>query len=263
MLMYSEKPRCHYGANQLAEVICQFHFPEILSIAANSPADFQEVIRQQYPRFQRRMEIPAPKLVGKPGQFRLENQPGNINCQFVSADDIWRVNLTTRFISLSCSSYTSWEDFAAHLDKPLAAFIQIYRPAYFQRIGLRYRNVISRQALGLEEKHFSELIAPCYLGPLPEPDVNEATATRCTLDLEMASRGGCRIQIHAGPGQVRNRENTDKETKFIFDQDLYIAGNVAPNLSAAALNTLHNQAWAVFRGAITDTLHHAMEPEAL
>ena len=260
MYMFSTEDRCRYGANQLAEVICQFYFPEILTIASNPPAAFQEMIRQQYPRFQRRMEIPAPKLVGKPGQFRLENQPGSINCQFASADNVWRVNLTSRFISLSCSRYTCWEEFAAHMDQPLAAFIQTYRPAYFQRVGLRYRNVISRQALGLEGKKFSELITPCYLGPLPEEDVDEETATRCTLDLEMAVRGGCRMQLHAGPAKVRSQDAVDKETKFIFDQDLYIAGNIPLNLSAAAMNTLHNQAWSIFRGAITDTLHNAMDP---
>lgn len=261
--MFSDKPRCRYGANQLAEVICQFYFPEILTIAANSPAQFQEMIRQQYPRFQRRMEIPAPKIVGRPGQFRLENQPGNINYQFVSADDNWRINLTSRFISLSCSQYSNWEIFAAHFDKALTAFIQIYRPAYFQRIGLRYRNVISRQALGLQDEKFTELISPCYLGPLPEADVNEETATRCTLDLEMAIRGGCRMQLRSGPAKVHNAQEQDKETKFIFDQDLYIAGNIPLHLSAAAMNTLHNQAWAVFRGAITDTLHNAMRPEEI
>lgn len=261
--MYSNEKRCRYGTNQLAEVICQFYFPEILAIAANPPVDFQEAIRDQYPRYQRRMDIPAPKVSGKPGQFRLENQPGSINCQFATADDIWRVNLTSRFISLSCSGYTCWEEFAAHLDKPLAAFIQTYRPAYFQRVGLRYINAVSRKALDLEDKRFSELIAQRYLGPLAEEEINEKTVSRCTVDAEMAIRGGCRMKLHAGPGQLRRMGNTDKETKFIFDQDLYIAGNIPLNLSAAALNTLHSQAWAVFRGAITDTLHEAMNPREL
>ena len=257
--MYSDKPRCRYGANQLAEVICQFYFPEIPSIAAEVPAVFMEAIREQYPRFQRRMEIPPPKVIGKPGQFQLENRPGSINCQFASADDVWRINLTSRFISLTCCRYTCWEEFAAHFDKPLAAFIQLYRPEYFQRIGLRYRNVISRKALGLEDKKLSELISPCYLGPLADPEVKEELASRCFVDLEMAGRGGCRLQIHAGP--VRPKPGTaDPETKFIFDQDFYIAGNVPPQLSAAAMNTLHHQAWSVFRGAITDTLHQAMKP---
>lgn len=261
--MFSMETRCRYGTNQIAEVICQFRFPEILSIAANPPADFQEMIRDQFPHYQRRMEIPAPKVSGAPGQFRLENQPGNINCQFASADGIWRVNLTTKFISLSCSKYTCWEEFAAHLDKPLVAFIQVYKPAFFQRVGLRYVNTFSRKALGLEEIPFSQLIKPCYLGPLAEEDINETTSTRCTVDAEMAIRGGCRMKLHAGPGQVRRPNNTDPEIKFIFDQDLYIAGNVPVNLSAGALHTLHGQAWSIFRGAITDTLHNAMEPEAM
>ncbi len=261
--MFSAEKRCRYGANQLAEVICQFRFPEILAIAANPPVEFQEAIRAQYPRFQRRMEIPAPKVAGNPGQFRLENQPGSINCQFSSADGIWRVNLTSKFISLACSRYTCWEDFAAHLDKPLAAFIQVYKPAYYERVGLRYVNTISRKALGLEGTPFSELIAPCYLGPLAEEDVNEAASTRCTVDAELAIRGGCRVKLHAGPGQVRRPGSEDKEVKFIFDQDLYMPGQVPVNLSAGALQTLHGQAYSIFRGVITDTLHEAMEPEQL
>lgn len=261
--MFSDESRCRYGRNQLTDVICQLRFPEILSINAAPPAQFQEAIRQEFPRYQLRQDIPAPKITGIPGQFSLENQPKTINYQFSSQDGSLRVNLTSRFISLSCAKYTCWEDFAALLDKPLAAFIQIYRPAYFERIGLRYLNIFSRSALELEGTRFSELISPCYLGPLAEEDVMEASASRCTLDLEMAIRGGCRLQLHAGPGKERRMANADKETKFIFDQDLYIAGNIPLNLSAAALNTLHHQAWSVFRGAITDTLHNAMKPEAL
>ena len=43
----------------------------------------------------------------------------------------------------------SQEEFAARLDQPLAAFLQIYQPAHFDRVGLRYVNFISRQALRL------------------------------------------------------------------------------------------------------------------
>lgn len=261
--MFSTEKRCRYGANQLTDVICQFRFPEILSIEANMPVDFQEAIREQYPIFQRRMEIPAPKITGQPGQFRLENQPGTINCQFSSLDHAWRVNLTSRFISLSCSRYTCWEDFAAHMDKPLAAFIQIYKPACFRRVGLRYRNNISREALGLVGKKFSDLIVSRYLGPLADEEIDENTATRCGLDMEMAIRNGCRMQLRAGPVQTGRKEDPSHEKTFLFDQDLYIAGNIPLNLSAAAMNTLHGQAWAIFRDAITDTLHEAMEPDIL
>ena len=258
--MFSTKDRCHYRSNQIAEVICQLRFPEILSIGTTAPAAFQDAIRDEFPQFIRRQDLPAPKITGMPGHLSLENQPGVINYQFSSADGAWRVNLTSRFISLTCNRYSSWEDFAKKLDKPLAAFIQIYKPAYFERIGLRYLNFISRYELGLEGVPFSQLIAPCYLGPLMEEDVQEANSTRCNIDAELNIRGGCRLKVHAGPGFVKKNGKSDQEVKFIFDQDLFMPGQLPVNLSAGALQTLHAQAWSIFRGAITDQLHNAMDP---
>jgi uncharacterized protein (TIGR04255 family) len=261
--MYSTEPRVTYRKNQLGEVICQLRFPEILAIGAKPPVDFQEAIRAHYPQYSSRMESPAPKLTGVPGNLSLQNQPPVTNYQFVSADGLWRVNLTQKFISLSCARYTGWEDFAAKLDKPLAAFIQIYKPAYFDRVGLRYVNFISRFDLGLEGVPFSHLIAPCYLGPLSEEDVMEAACTRCSVDTEMTIRGGCRVKLHAGPGLVKRNGKADQEIKFIFDQDLYMPGQVPVHLSAGALQTLHSQAYSIFRGAITNRLHEALDPETI
>lgn len=259
--MFSNAPRCHYRRAQAAEVICQLRFPEILAISARDPVDFQEAIRADSPQFSRRMEAPAPRLVGAPGNLTLENQPPVTNYQFASADGMWRVNLTSKFISLTCASYPCWEEFAARLDKPLAAFIQVYKPAYFERVGLRYLNFISRRDLQLEGVPFRQLIQPCYLGVLGEEDVAENAASRSGVDAEMALRGGCRVKLHAGPGLVKRNGAEDKEVKFIFDQDLYMPGQLPLNLSADALQTLHAQAVSLFRGAVTHQLHQAMEPE--
>ena len=258
--MFSKEERCIYRQNQLQEVICQLRFPEILSIGVNVPAAFQDAIRDEYPQYSARKEIPAPKISGTPGNFKLDNSPATVNYQFTSADGIWRVNLTTKFISIACSRYTCWEDFAAKLDKPLAAFIQIYKPAYFERVGLRYVNIISRKALELEGTPFKELISSCYLGILAEEDVAEAAASRCSVDVELGIRGGCKAKIHAGPGLVKRNGQQDPEVKFIFDQDLFLPGKLPVNLSAGALQTLHSQAYSLFRGAITDELHDAMQP---
>ncbi len=256
--MFSTENRCIYNKNQITEVICQLRFPEILSIGANLPVDFQEAIREEFPRYSSRQEMPAPKLSGAPGNLHLENQPAVTNYQFVSADGAWRVNLTTKFISLSCCRYTRWEDFAAKLDKPLAAFIRLYKPAFFERVGLRYVNAISRKALELEGVPFRELIASRYLGILSEEEISESAAARCTVDAELAIRGGGRAKLHAGPGLIKRGGKPDPEVKFIFDMDLYMPGKVELNLAAGALQTLHGQSWPIFRGAITDTLHDAM-----
>ena len=261
--MFSQEPRCKLRKNQLAEVICQLRFPEILMIGAKAPAEFQEAIRAQFPMYTVRKDAPAPKVIGTPGNLSLENAPPTVNYQFTSADGVWRVNLTSTFISLACTRYTCWEDFAKHLDKPLAAFIQIYKPDHFQRVGLRYLNFISRKALDLEGVPFNQLFQSAYLGLLGDEDVPEHTAARCSMDAEIAIRGGCKVKIHAGPGLVKKNGQADNEVRFIFDQDLFMAGNIPVNHSAGALQTLHGQAYSIFRGAITDTLYDALEPTSI
>ena len=261
--MFSKDERCIYRNNPLAEVICQLRFPEILAIGANLPVDFQEAIRDEFPQYSSRQEAPAPKLVGAPGNPNLLKQPPKVNYQFASADGVWRVNLTSTFLSLACSRYTCWEEFAQKLDKPLACFLKIYRPAYYERIGLRYVNFLSREKLGLEDVPYRDLIAPCYLGPLAEPELTETQVSRSSIDTEFAIRGGCRVKIHAGPGLVKQKGQADPEVKFIFDQDLYMSGQVPVNHSAGALQTLHAQAYSIFRGAITSQLHDALDPTSV
>ena len=258
--MFSNEERTIYQNNPLGEVICQIRFPEILKIETDVPADFQELIREEFPRYSSRMESPAPKITGIPGNLTLENQPKTVNYQFLSEDGAWRVNLAGRFLSFACNRYTRWEDFAKKLDKPLAAFIQVYKPAFFERVGLRYINFISRKSLDLEGVPFRELITPGYLGLLGEDDVDETGMGRCSVDAELPLPGGCRIKLHAGPGIVRGRNQQDSEVKFVLDLDLFMQGKVPVNYAAGALQTLHSQAWPIFRGAITEKLHDALDP---
>ena len=237
---------CIYNNNQLAEVICQLRFPKILSIEANIPDKFQDAIRDIFPIYQVRKETVGDATVN--------------NYQFASADGIWRVNLTANFLSLTCSRYFCWEEFAAKLDAPLAAFIQIYKPAFYERVGLRYLNLFSKAALSLEEVPFRQLFTPCYLGFLGKEELSEQHFGMSSVDGEFGLRGGCRAKIHAGPGKVSKNGQTDPEIKYILDLDLFMLGNIPVNTSAGSLQTLHRNAFELFRDAITDTLHKALDP---
>lgn len=258
--MFSQTERVQYAKPQLLEVICQLRFPAILSIGAKEPADFQELIRGAFPRYSRNVETLPPKVVGQAGNMKLEEQNPVTNYQFLSADGRWKVNLTNTFIALATPVYPSWEEFARKLDEVLAHFIKVYQPAYFERIGLRYINAFSRKALGLEDTPFSELIQPGYLGLMGEEDVDERAFTRVTQEAELNLPGGCRLKLHCGPGMVKRNNVEDKEVRFILDNDIFMSGKVEIRHCAGALNTVHTHADRVFRGAITDTLHEAMEP---
>lgn len=263
-MLYSDNPRVHYGKAQLAEVICQFRFPAILSVGAREPVDFQEAVRSMFPRYAAKEERPAPKITGLgTPSAKLEPQKSVINHNFISADNRWKLNLTNTFISLSTVSYPGWEDFGKHFDLPLAQFIRIYQPAFFERIGLRYVNIFSRRKLDLEGELWRDLITPPYLGALAEEDVDESSARKCSVDVELNLDSTCRAKLHAGPGLVKqNLPNApqDLEVKFILDMDLYMGGQLDPRMAAGGLETLHGHSTALFQGAITDRLHSALEP---
>ena len=252
--MFSNEERVFYAKHQIVEVICQLRFPAILSIGAREPAEFHEKIRGNYPLYQRLEEKPVRIVNGKP---QTHTEP---NYAFVSADNRWKVNLTKNFLSFSTVAYSSWEDFARRLDEVLVQFIEMYRPAFFERIGLRYVNAFSRKALGLENTPFSELIQPAYLGLMGEEDVPEQAFQRASQDVEMALPGGCRLKLHCGPGMVKRPGETDNEIRYILDNDVFMVGNIEMKHSAGALNSVHSNAGRIFRGAITDVLHNAMEP---
>ena len=259
--MFSNEEHCRYGKSQLGEVICQLRFPEILKINTESPAAFQEMVRHQFPRYAASSETAAPKVINTPQGLKLQAQPTINNYAFISEDGCWRINLTCRFISLSCSCYIGWAEFAQKLDLLLAAFIQIYSPSFFQRIGLRYMNFISRASLDLTDAPFSDFIRTPYLGVLCEDGIDASSVLKSSVDAEYRISGGNMAKIHAGPGIVTRNGQTDKEVKFIFDQDLFCADEVPVAQAAAALERLHQSAYPIFRGAITDFLHNAMEPE--
>lgn len=251
-----EKRSFQYEKSQLIEVICQLKFPTILSIESRAPADFQEMIRSRFPRY---MELEPPKRDGAA-------EPKS-HC-FISGDGRYKISLTRDFIALSTVGYSCWADFAAWLDEPLGHFIGVYKPAFFERIGLRYVNGISREKLGLTGTQWRELITPAYLGVLNFEDVDERRVSKCSVDADQQLDDKCRMHLHAGPGFVKRSVragNTiqtvqEQEVRFILDQDIFTAGNINIKDAVSTLDLIHSHACTQFSCAITDKLHQAMKP---
>ena len=251
-----------YEKQQLIEVICQLRFPTILSIDAKEPADFQDLIRGNFPRYTCQLD-PVTGPDGKPQQVR--------NHTFITEDGAYKISLTKDFIALSTMRYPGWEGFAHTLDEPLGRFISTYKPAYFSRIGLRYLNAFSREKLGLTERRWNDLLQPQILGPLDDDAADESEFVKCSIDVERRLGERLGIKLHAGPGSIRRTVRTDAglqtvqepETHFILDLDVYANGNTPLGEAAQTLEQLHAHADRAFSDAITDALHDAMEPVLL
>ncbi len=260
-MLFADNTRYSYVNSPLIEVICQLRFPAILSIGSTDPAQFQEAVRADFPRYLARQEQQPLKITNPNSpQPQVERSAPVTNHNFISTDGLWKINLTKDFVALSTLRYTSWEEFAQKLDRILALFIQIYRPAFFERIGLRYVNAISRNRLGLQDSLWDDLVNSPFIGILSEPDVDEKATGKCALDVELGLGDNRRLKLHAGPGMLGDGKK-DPEPKFILDHDLSVVDKQIPAQRIAGdLAVLHDYAVRLFNAAITDELRNAMGP---
>ncbi|MCH7755956.1 TIGR04255 family protein, partial [candidate division KSB1 bacterium] len=67
---FPEVKRVIYKKNPLDRVICQLRFSPILKIDAEIPAEFQDMIRADFPNYSEKTDSPDPFLKTK--QFSLE-----------------------------------------------------------------------------------------------------------------------------------------------------------------------------------------------
>ena len=253
--------RVIFQKNPLVEVILQFRFPTILSINVNEPVDFQEAIRHEYPIYQAGIENSQEiQLVANNDSFlpSVINKQQFKNYAFISADGKYKINLACSFISISTVNYTRWEEFFGHFESVLNEFIKIYQPAFFERIGLRYVDAISKKNLGLEDKSWKDLIKECWLGPLAITEDCKAIIVNSDSEI-ILDDGITRLKIHTGLGNINNTS----EQVFIVDTDFIHINNINPLDYMNTLNILHNHSRFFMEKVITNDLYKAMDPREL
>ena len=247
-----------YKNNPLMEVVLQLRFPTILIIGTKDPADFQEAIRQDYPTFH------SGTTNANTVMFSINPvngvMPSTVQTQqiknyiFISKDGKYKIDLTNSSISFSTLGYVCWEEFIEHFQKPLDALIKIYNPAFFERIGLRYIDGLSKRKLKVEDKAWQDLVDEKWLGILSiknEKDVQiSKTETEFYLDnKEILAR------VIAGLGKTGNQD----ENMFIIDCDVIKLQSSQVNEYKDVITRLHQHSWEVFNMLITDTTRTAME----
>jgi uncharacterized protein (TIGR04255 family) len=254
---FPESPRVIYGRNPLVEVICQLRFPAILAISAEPPAKFQEAIRERYPVLQIRQPNPLAGLgqVSLPQELMglLSGLPGTASTyDFASDDGNWKVTLSQASIALTATAYERWEAFKEHLQPAVEALENTYRPAFYTRIGLRYRNVIKRSRVGLDGVPWKDLLERPILGVL---GTDLATDTHHQASDNIIALGEI--------GQVRLRHGLGSEGNepcYVIDADFNVEKRTETRDATKALDALNQQSGRLFRWCVSERLHLAMDP---
>lgn len=250
--------RVLYRSNPLVEVICQLRFPPILRIDASEPTEFQEAVRGEYPLYTE-VETGIPQGLPEPLQAIMRGKPGAVKSvkKFLSADERWTIALTRDFVALLTNRYERWEEFRARLRMAVDALQGVYRPAFYTRLGLRYRDVICRAQLGLDGVPWSALLNTYISGEL---------ASDVAASIRKASREAL-IELAEYQGKVLLKHGlTDptagsKEPNYLIDADFFTAHRTELNDVDTRLDYFNHQAGRLFRWCITEQLHESMGPQ--
>jgi len=260
---FPEAQRVIYRNNPLEQVICMLQFPPILRIETQPPAGFQDRLRQMYPLFRESREaeisVPLPPDVAKLFQ---ENYPRTCRTfyELLSEDQVWSVALGASVLGLRTSRYERWEDFRSRVQELVGHFIQLYEPAFFSRVSVRYWNVIQRSRLGLDSSTaWSELLRPHIAGELASRDVAD-DIRQASRHLRVRLRDDCGHVI-LRHGLVMKKERETKETCFAMNGEFFCERRTDSNGVIRVLDALHEKSGRLFRWCIEDLLHEAMGPE--
>jgi uncharacterized protein (TIGR04255 family) len=267
-MAFPSSQRVIYRRCPLVEVVAQLRFQPILMIDSETPARFQDAIREDYPKYTDVAAMQAansalppnlPPQIAAIMQGLGAPRMGGAMHRFTSPDanGKWEVSLTREALGLKTTDYTRWEVFRDRIFRLREVFEQVYRPVGgYIRIGLKYVDLIRRSTMSLNEVSWGELLTPYIAGELAATELG---------DIESASRQshcnlgeGAFLTLNTGIALV---EGPPAEKCFLIDADFHTHGPTENAHAIEKLNSFNQTAGQFFRWCIQQRLHDAMEPQ--
>ena len=250
-IRFVDKPEIRLRNAPLSEVVCQVKFPPNLRLSKDAPVEFQEVVRDHFPELNIEqgvvVQFPSPLSPENPA---VEQMPKIF--RFLTADGQAYIALAPDFIALTNLKYTHWGDFLLNLELAAKALMELYRPPYGTRIGLRFVNRITQQNTKCENfEQVLELFRPeltCFL-----------RVDAWTEPVEMLSR--ILLQDDSGKLSLRYGFGKDQnEPFFLLDFDYFEEGQLNLDNLYQRLEHYHTRIYAAFRWCLLDESLKRFEP---
>jgi uncharacterized protein (TIGR04255 family) len=234
----------------LIRVVAQVKFPLIVSIEKKEfIAPFQEAIRDDYPilRLEKTREFTI-------GAQTLESTPPNVAWRFGDAKGVWRASVSSGFVALETTTYTSRSDFIKRFKILLEAVNKHIEPKLVDRIGIRYID----QVKGESFNKISKLVRKEVLGILGTPaiDYTQHALSETLFDLpdskaKMLTRWG-RLPAQATPDP--DAIEPVSGPSWILDIDVFCNEHkpFIPSKLTAEADKYSKRIYSFFRWAVTD-----------
>ncbi|WP_353706965.1 TIGR04255 family protein [Cellulosimicrobium sp. ES-005] len=142
----------------LALVLCQIRWPEFQHLRGDLSETAQAFgsVLEEYPVISNLHEV-AYTLTPE----GVSQQPGDKIFQWHSIDGVWHISLSRRFVTMYCTTYTSFPEFLERLELVLEAVRAQVKVPLVERVGVRYVNQVTDSRL---VENLGEYVRPEVLG---------------------------------------------------------------------------------------------------
>jgi len=255
---FKEFERVEYKHNILFEVLFQARFPEIMRISQEEPSEFQEIVRKEgYPELV--SDIP---LLPSNNPKELEEIAATEKVfLFLSEEKDWKISLSKSFVALTCSgNYINYNEYRERLERVLRILSKIYEPSYFNRIGLRHKNVANKVTLPHMDDNVKSFI-PEYI--FPELTMPITIDIEALQKLSQFNDGNMKAKVVHVFSKISGRLNKKQfvdEQSYIIDIDCFSESKTEGIENVLTIcDRFKRLNWNIFQWSITNNLQRAME----
>jgi uncharacterized protein (TIGR04255 family) len=238
----------------LVRVLSQLRFPRLAALAVGDETAnaFASAVASDYPIFDEQREmavtITPEGVTQAPGAARV--------WKLRQGDETWQISFGDSFLALDTSAYVSREEFRDRVVDAWQRFIEVVRPPFIERIGVRYINRIADPATIDDLPHLVRQDALGGLTVALDGGVKLSHSMHEAL-YHFDDRNG----LHARWGVLPPNAVLDPAvppvpgSSWVLDLDAFETGrnDVAPEHVASQVERLAERAYRYFRWVVTPT----------
>ena len=251
-----------YEINPLEQVICQIRYPAILKVSAEPPFEFQDTVRGEYPLYEDKTALPnnlphplQEGIAELMAALPISLPTGLREHHFFTEDRSRSISLTQEFVAVTDSRYTRWEAFRGIVELAEKTLQRLYSPTFYQRVGLRYVDMLDRRKIDVSGVPWSSLLNPSFLGMLGSTGLDghvQSLTTEVLLKIPDVEKGFVRIKH----GLATSQQNT--EQVYVIDSDFFTERRIDSSGALRDLDIFNKWAGYLFRWAAEPSLRDAL-----
>lgn len=237
-----------YKTNFIKNVIFKIDFNIILKLQKELPDDFQEQIRNNYPKIKIGKQVHT--------NFNLpENSIEEITVPmwiFSNEDNSIKISLSFNSLIIEVDDYANFPEYACIIKSICDPFISIYKPS-MTRFGLRYINEIILETGNTFD--WKNIINSSLTSGI-DNFVNDKTEISRAMNQIILNRDDYKINFNYG---MFNRDYPNKISKkeFLLDYDFYTNDADSQNIYTY-LDKFNEEARTLFEKSIENKLRNIM-----